>query len=98
MFYFDLKGFLTTCKFAVNISSIMLVLEYFAASYMSVMIFNYTLHSFDFVELEWKALPTTMDKKFDDPEQIPIPEFSAIVDRCMWENKSQEVWDMVRIY
>ena len=36
-----------------------------------------------------------LKRNFDDPEQIPIPDFSAIVDRCLWENKSQEVWDMV---
>ena len=48
-----------------------------------------------FLDLEWKALPNTTEKKFNDPEQIPIPDFSAIVDRCLWENKSQEVWDMV---
>ena len=51
--------------------------------------------SLDFVDLEWKALPSTMEKKFDDPEQIPIPDFSVIVNRCLCENKSQDVWDMV---
>ena len=44
-----------------------------------------------FLDLEWKALPTITEKKFDDPEQIPIPDFSAIVDRCLQENKSQQV-------
>ena len=48
-----------------------------------------------FLDLEWKALPNTSEKKFNDAEQIPIPDFSAIVDRCLRENKSQEVWDMV---
>ena len=48
-----------------------------------------------FLGLDWKALPITTEKKFNDPKQIPIPDFSAIVDRCLWENKSQEVWDMV---
>ena len=38
-----------------------------------------------FLDLEWKALPNTTEKKFDDPEQIPIPDFSAIVDRCLWK-------------
>ena len=28
-----------------------------------------------FLDLEWKALPNTTEKKFDDPEQIPIPDF-----------------------
>ena len=55
------------------------------------------LYSFDFEDLEWKALPTRREKKFDDPEQIPIPDFSVIVGRCLRENKSQEVWDMVSI-
>ena len=47
------------------------------------------------LDLEWKALPTTNEKKFNDPEQIPIPDISAIVDICLGENRSQEVWDMV---
>ena len=64
---------------------------------MSVRSFNVCC-SLHFVDLEWKSLPNTMEKKFDDPEQIPIPDFSAIVDRCSWENKSQEVWDMVSVY
>ena len=54
-------------------------------------------YSLVFVDLQWKAVPIPMEKKFDDPEQIPIPDFSVIVDRCLHENKSQEVWDMVRI-
>ena len=48
-------------------------------------------------ELEWKALPMKMERTIDDPETIPIPKFSAIVDRCLKENKSQEVWDMVSV-
>ena len=65
--------------------------------YMLKLQYTYVHLMFDvrFLELEWKALPNTTEKKFDDPEQIPIPDFSAIVDRCLQENKSQEVWDMV---
>ena len=42
-------------------------------------------------DLEWKELPTKLETEFSDPEMIPIPDFSAIVDRCLKENKSQEV-------
>ena len=48
-------------------------------------------------ELEWKALPMKVERKTDDPESVPIPKFSAIVDRCLKENRSQEVWDMVSV-
>ena len=51
----------------------------------------------DFDELQWKALPHKVERKIDDPENIPIPKFSAIVDRCLKENKFQEVWDMVSV-
>ena len=49
-------------------------------------------------DLEWKELPTKLETEFSDPEMIPIPDFSAIVDRCLKENKSQEVWEMVRTF
>ena len=49
-------------------------------------------------DLEWKELPTKLEREFSDPEMIPIPDFSAIVDRCLKENKSQEVWDMVSTF
>ena len=48
-------------------------------------------------ELQWKALSQKVERKIDDPETIPIPKFSTIVDRCLKENKSQEVWDMVSV-
>ena len=49
-------------------------------------------------DLEWKELPNKLEREFPDPEMIPIPEFSAIVDRCLKENKLQEVWEMVRTF
>ena len=49
-------------------------------------------------DLEWKELQTKLETEFSDPEMIPIPDFSAIVDRCLKENKSQEVWEMVRTF
>ena len=49
-------------------------------------------------DLEWKELATKLETEFSDPEMIPIPDFSAIVDRCLKENKSQEVWEMVRTF
>ena len=49
-------------------------------------------------DLEWKELLTKLETEFSDPEMIPIPDFSAIVDRCLKENKSQEVWEMVRMF
>ena len=48
-------------------------------------------------ELQWKALPQKVERQIDDPESIPIPKISAIVDRCLKENKSQEVWYMVSV-
>ena len=51
----------------------------------------------DSEELQWKTLPQKVERKIDDPASIPIPRFSAIVDRCLKENKSQEVWDMVSV-
>ena len=48
-------------------------------------------------EFQWKALPQKVERKIDDHESIPIPKFPTIVDRCLKENKSQEVWDMVSV-
>ena len=57
----------------------------------------YTSEGTESEELEWKALPLKVERKIDDPESISIPKFSTIVDRCLMENKSQEVWDMVSV-
>ena len=57
----------------------------------------YTSEGTESEELEWKALPLKVERKIDDPESIPIPKFSTIVDRCLKGNKSQEVWDMVSV-
>ena len=46
-------------------------------------------------ELQWKVLPQKVERKIDDPERIS--KFSAIVDRCLKENESQEVWHMVSV-
>ena len=56
-----------------------------------------TSDGMDSDELQWKALPHKVERKIDYPESIPIPTFFAIVDRCLKENKSQEVWDMVSV-
>ena len=40
-------------------------------------------------DLVWKELLSKLETEFSDPEMIPIPDFSAIVDRCLKENKSQ---------
>ena len=40
-------------------------------------------------DLEWKELLTKLETEFSDPEMIPIPDFSAIVDRSLKENKSK---------
>ena len=58
---------------------------------------SHTTEGTESEELEWKALPMKMERTIDDPESIPIPKFSTIVDRCLKENKSQEVWDMVSV-
>ena len=44
-----------------------------------------------------ESIASEVERKIDDPESIPIPKFSTIVDRCLKENKSQEVWDMVSV-
>ena len=49
-------------------------------------------------DLEWKDLPNKVEREFPDPEMIPIPDFSAIVDRHLKENKLPEVWNMVSTF
>lgn len=47
--------------------------------------------------VEWKkCVKRATELKVDNPENIPIPDMSPYVDRCLKENKCNEVWDLVR--
>lgn len=47
-------------------------------------------------EMEWRDVSGDAGKtEFDDPERVPIPDFSTMVDRNLRDDKSFEVWDLV---
>ena len=45
--------------------------------------------------IKWREIGTEFAFLKEDPERVPLPEFSFTVDRALRENKSFEVWDMV---
>ena len=46
-------------------------------------------------DIEWKQIPKDIAMNIDDPERVPIPDLSALVDRSLKEEKSHDVWDLV---
>ncbi len=44
--------------------------------------------------VQWKPIACSSQIE-DDPECIPLPPFSFVLDRALRENQSHEVWDMV---
>ena len=44
--------------------------------------------------MDWKIVKGSEVGEID-PERVPIPEFTAVVDRGLKENKADQVWDWV---
>ena len=48
-------------------------------------------------DVKWKDLEKIEDYEIE-PNDVPVPDFTAIVHRGLVENKSQEVWNLVSNY